>query len=243
MADGVLQDTVTEFKAHPWLIGGSIVGLVLLFYLLSGSKKTATPASLGNFTYSIGPTDAQLAAQTSQANQTAADQTAVSLANIQATANTTLGQSYFQYLATNSANNVANTASANAAAVNIAQIQGSTTLGVAGDQLAATQSSNAAGVTTAQIGSNTALGVAGYQTQATLGQASAATTIAATQAAAATTQAGYASSTTIAADSIAAGTQQAQISSTERQNAAIINSIYYGALQGANVGTLSELPA
>jgi len=92
--EGVIGNTVGEFKAHPWLIGGAFVALVLLIWFLK-SGKTSTPQS---FNFSYGPSDAQVLAGTQLSIAQQADQTQLAIANLQATNGATTTNDYFNYL-------------------------------------------------------------------------------------------------------------------------------------------------
>lgn len=102
MAEGIVEDTVQVVERYPfWIIGGAAV-LLLVWYFWPGSTTTAPQ----NFTFSYGPSDANIQAGTQLAIQQAADQTAVSIAQLQATSNNTQAGDYYGYLTTNSANNL-----------------------------------------------------------------------------------------------------------------------------------------
>jgi hypothetical protein len=98
---GVVNATVTEFKRHPYIIVGCVVALVLIIALSRGSGASKAQ----NFSFSYGPTDAQMKNQTALAVSENANQTAVSIAGIQAQ---TYGD-YFSYL-TSAGNTQASTA-------------------------------------------------------------------------------------------------------------------------------------
>lgn len=98
--EGVVEATWTEAKLHPWLIGGAVAAIVLVLWW-NGRAKTQ-PAQ--NFTFSYGPSDAQVQAGTALAIAQQADQTNLAKATIQAGTD----QDYFNYLATASNNNSTN---------------------------------------------------------------------------------------------------------------------------------------
>lgn len=115
MADeGVVEATWTEAKAHPWLIGGAVVALVAFMWWAGRSKAPAdTPQ---HFSFSYGPSDAQVRAGTALQIAQQADQTQLGLAQIGATTSlglagidagtqTTTAKDYFDYLTTSSNNN------------------------------------------------------------------------------------------------------------------------------------------
>jgi hypothetical protein len=104
MAD-ITGDIGSSFdKYWPYYVGGFIAVAIIVFLYLKG--KTSSSGTVSNFTYSDGPTDAQIAAGTAQQDQQQADQTAVSLANINATASTANTSTFASLLATNSANSL-----------------------------------------------------------------------------------------------------------------------------------------
>lgn len=102
MADGVIDSTIEEAKAHPWLVVGGFVALAALLWYLSGPKATA-PQS---FQFSYGPSDAQVKAGTALSIAQAGNQAALSAAQIGATTQEHVYDSYFGYL-TNAGNNAA----------------------------------------------------------------------------------------------------------------------------------------
>lgn len=172
MTEGVVSDTAHMAGKHPFWIAGGVVGLVLLFWLLSSGKTPAAPQA---FTYSYGPSDAQVQAGTALAIQQAAGQSAVAIAGIQADASKAVNGDYFNYLATNSTNQV-----------DVAQIASKTALGTAGYAAQTAQTQAAYGAQTAQTlaaynastqqtqaayGAQTALGVAAYAAQTSQVQA------------------------------------------------------------------------
>jgi hypothetical protein len=118
-----LHEVEGSLGSHPiyWTVGALAIAGLVAYYYLSGSKSGSNGAAPAyNFSYSVGPTAAQVAAGTAQQNQVQADQTAVSLANIAATSSDTQAGDYFSYLATNSANALATTTNTNATAAQIA---------------------------------------------------------------------------------------------------------------------------
>lgn len=118
MADeGVISATTTELGRHPYLIIGGVVAVVALLYVASSARKT--PAAPQNFSFSYGPSDAQVLAGTAQQIATQQGQTAVSLANIQATTSTAEAGDYFNYLTNNSANSLTAALAGDTAAVGI----------------------------------------------------------------------------------------------------------------------------
>ena len=121
----ILDEIEEGVTSHPVLwIGGVLALLVVIYLASSGGSKQAT----SNFTYSVGPTDAQIAAGTAQQNQIQADQTAVSLANINATSNQTVAGDYFNYLTTNSANNLSATNAQTAASLSLGTLNSNNSL-------------------------------------------------------------------------------------------------------------------
>lgn len=123
-AEGVVGSTWEEFKAHPYIIAGAVGAVVILLWYASRAKPGATPQQ---FAFSYGPSDAQVQAGTALAIAQQGDQTALSVANLQAgiagqeiaansniagqqiTANSGAENDYFNYLinATNTAGAVA----------------------------------------------------------------------------------------------------------------------------------------
>lgn len=104
---GTVEELEGSLGRHPilWTVGALMAAGLVAYYYLSGSKSGSGSASSAyNFSYSVGPTAAQVAAGTAQQNQVQADQTAVSLANIAATSSNTQAGDYFSYLTSNSAN-------------------------------------------------------------------------------------------------------------------------------------------
>jgi hypothetical protein len=109
-------------KYWPYLLGGGIAVLGLVWLFFSGSSSSSNTGA-SNFTYSVGPTDAQIAAGTAQQNQIQADQTAVSLANIQATAGTSENSANDSLLATLGSDQLSSSDENNIAAVSLANTQ------------------------------------------------------------------------------------------------------------------------
>lgn len=109
MSEGVIDSTVEEVKAHPWIFVGGFVVLAGLLWYLSGPKATA-PQS---FNFSYGPSDAQVKAGTALAIAQAGNQTAISAQQIQSTTQEHVYDDYFGYLTT--AGNNATTQQATAA--------------------------------------------------------------------------------------------------------------------------------
>jgi hypothetical protein len=118
---GVLDATVSQFRAHPYVWGGLALGVVALVWLLSGSSKSSAAPS--SFSFSTGPSDTQLNDQTALAIAQLQAQTQSALATGQFQAQTTQAADYYQYLATASANQLAATGVNDTAAFNIAQAQ------------------------------------------------------------------------------------------------------------------------
>jgi hypothetical protein len=138
MADeGVIGATVEETKRHPVLIVGGLLALLGVVWLVSRGSSGGSTTTPQNFSFSYGPSNAQLQTQTALAISQNNDQTAVSLANIaaasqqtmattaatnqQALASTQAGvySNYFNYLTTSGANN-------NSTALQAAQIASNT---------------------------------------------------------------------------------------------------------------------
>lgn len=116
--EGVVEATWTEAKAHPYIIGGAVVVLVALLWYLGKPAPAATPP---HFSFSYGPSDAQVLAGTQLAIAQQADTTALTKANISAG----VDNNYFNYLTQASSNalslgtsqiNVAGTVAENTAA-------------------------------------------------------------------------------------------------------------------------------
>ena len=122
MVEGVLEDTVDEFKAHPWIWGGVALAAIALVWFVS-SSSSASSASGGNFTFSYGPSDANVAAGTQLAISQAADQTAVNINNAKLAASTSVAGDYFNYLATSQATAADVNSTNNATALAIASEQ------------------------------------------------------------------------------------------------------------------------
>ena len=118
MSEGVIGATTEQFKSHPYLWGGLLVGVVVLVYFYSSGSKSAG-SSAQSFNFSYGPSDAQVVAgtqlQIAQVNANA--QAAMAATN--GTASTAIAGDYFNYLATNSANQLTATQQEVAAATTI----------------------------------------------------------------------------------------------------------------------------
>lgn len=140
--EGVIESTVAEAKAHPVLIIGGLVAVVALLWIVSSGSTKANKGQ--NFSFSYGPSDAQIAAGTAQQIATQQAQTAVSLANINAGTTSTVAQDYFGYLANHSADTLTATLNGNATAAQIAGIntQAQVTINGQNNNTAVTQSNN-----------------------------------------------------------------------------------------------------
>jgi hypothetical protein len=91
----VFEDTVDEVKSHPWLfIGGFAVLVVIILWMKRGSSSAGQ-----NFTFSYGPSDAQVAAGTQLAIAQQADQTSLAQSTLAASTASTVYGDYFSYLA------------------------------------------------------------------------------------------------------------------------------------------------
>lgn len=191
--EGVFESTVEEAKRHPYWIVGGVLGLVALFWLLSSSSSSAKSGTGQNFTFSYGPSDAQVLAGTQLAIAQAGDQTAVTLQGMQTGQATAVAQDYYGYLTNNSANALAATVNTNSTASQIAGINGSTALAEA------------------ISGNTTQAQIVGLQTGAATQiaglQAASADAIASTASATQIAQAGYASQTSIGLANIADNAQ------------------------------------
>jgi hypothetical protein len=159
--EGVISATVEGAERHPFWIVGGVLGLLAVFWLVSrGSTSTTTTPQ--NFQFSYGPSDAQVQAGTALSISQAQDQTALSIAGLNATnqqalattsatAQTGIYGQYFNYLTASGANN-------NSTALAAAQIQANTanyaisTNDTTAAQIAAIQGNTA--VQTAQIAGN-----------------------------------------------------------------------------------------
>jgi hypothetical protein len=112
--EGVMAATTGVAESHPWIIGGAVLGVVVVLYLLSSSK--AAPAAPQGFNFTYGPSNAQVAAGTQLAIAQAADQTSLSVATLQAGTAAGNASQYFNYLTqagTTAAATAATTASYN----------------------------------------------------------------------------------------------------------------------------------
>lgn len=120
--EGVVSATMETARAHPaWVVGG-VVGLVAVLWLVS-RKKAKEPQA---FSFNYGPSDAQVQAGTQLAIAQQADQTQVTLANINATASSAAVSSYFDYLTNHSKDQLAAANAGFASANHIADVQGNT---------------------------------------------------------------------------------------------------------------------
>jgi hypothetical protein len=99
--ESVIGATWAEAKLHPYLIGGAVAVLAVLIWYMSRPSPAATPQ---NFSFSYGPSDAQVRAGTALQIAQQADTTSLAMANIQAGVQSQTAQDYFSYLTTNSAN-------------------------------------------------------------------------------------------------------------------------------------------
>jgi hypothetical protein len=97
----VWSETVDMAERHPFWVAGGFVAIVLLIVFAKGSGTSTKPQ---NFTFSYGPSDAQVLAGTQLQIAQAADQSAISAATIQADTTTKVANDYFNYLTGNSAN-------------------------------------------------------------------------------------------------------------------------------------------
>ena len=159
--DGVVGSTMTEFKRHPvWIVGGVVV-LVVLFLVLSGGKKTA--ASPQAFSFSYGPSDAQVQAGTALAIQQSAGQTQLALAGINASTSTAETQSYIGYLANNSANALAATQANDMTAVDENTTNNQTAVAASNNNLTALLSGQNYATQTAALNANAATTIAAAQ--------------------------------------------------------------------------------
>lgn len=156
-SDGVIDATTTEFGRHPWLIVGGIGAVVVLLYVLSGSKSSAAPAA--QFSYNVGPSSQDVAAGDALTASQSQSSAAVSIASAGDAAMTSIYGNYFNYLSNAGsvasqtalgtaayATNVADTASNNALALGTVQ---------ANDTLAATTQGYATSQNLALINSST----------------------------------------------------------------------------------------
>ncbi len=153
MADGVISATVGEAKAHPWLIGGSVLAIVVLVWVMS--RGSSTPAA-ANFSFSSGPSDSQVTAGTNLAIAQAADQTALSGATLTANTQTALASDYYGYLANAGQTAASTTATNDSYALQTTQdnnataLAGLTSTNATNYAINATTSGNAAMVSIAQ---------------------------------------------------------------------------------------------
>lgn len=96
----VWSETTGMAERHPYWVAGGFVAIVLLIVLMRGGTSTKPQ----NFTFSYGPSDAQVLAGTQLAIAQAGDQSAITAATIQADTTTQVAHDYFSYLTGNSAN-------------------------------------------------------------------------------------------------------------------------------------------
>jgi hypothetical protein len=115
MTESVIEATTDQFKSHPYLWGGLLIGIVAVVYFSSGKKTTAAPAT---FSYSYGPSDAAIAAGTALSIAQTNANAQVSMAASDTTAKTAIYSDYFGYLKNNLATQL--TASENANATSVA---------------------------------------------------------------------------------------------------------------------------
>jgi hypothetical protein len=102
VAEEIFEDTIEEVKSHPWIfVGGFAALVVLILYLKRGSSAGQ------NFTFSYGPSDAQVAAGTQLAIAQQADQTSLAQSTLAATTASTEYGDYFSYLTQQGNNSVA----------------------------------------------------------------------------------------------------------------------------------------
>lgn len=128
-----MEEIKAWIEKHPYLTSGLVVGIIVLFYLLSGSSSNASTASAGNGDIPPGElslSEAQLASGTqlqAQSDQLTAQQNEL---------NAGLSAAAIQAATTNTANQLAaQTADQNIGGqVSIAQIQGNTQVSTAGIQ-------------------------------------------------------------------------------------------------------------
>lgn len=109
-----------KIKAHPYLVGGVAIAGVVLLYLYS---KSSGSSGASNFTFSTGPSDAQVVAGTNLQIAQVQANAAVAAQQSQDTAAQSIYQDYFGYLSNNSANQLAavkNTNAANVSGANLA---------------------------------------------------------------------------------------------------------------------------
>lgn len=140
--------TKDAFEEHPYIvIGGVAVGVLAIFYLKNRGGSGQQPA---NFTFSYGPSDAQVKAGTDLAIAQAGNNAALAAANLKATTDTTIAGDYFGYLTG---------ANGNAAALGLAQTAASVDITQANDaaQIAVAQGNNATQLAVAQGAQKTSL--------------------------------------------------------------------------------------
>lgn len=124
MAEDLAEATVGQFKRHPWIWAGIAVVIIGGLFLLKGSGSQAA----SSYTFSYGPSDAQVAAGTQLQIAQAADQTATNMQTAQLAAQQSEVGDYLSYLTTNSANNLSATQNNNA--VTLQALADQTTLGL-----------------------------------------------------------------------------------------------------------------
>lgn len=157
-----MDATVGAAERHPYLIVGGLVAVIGLFwYLSSGSKTAASPSA---FTFSYGPSDAQVAAGTALQIAQTQGQTASSVAATQGATATSVAADYYSYLTKHSADSVTAAATATAGNVSANATNDATSIALA-------NIASATSIANGQYTAATALGVAGLQSQTTLGVA------------------------------------------------------------------------
>jgi hypothetical protein len=162
----IMGETVATVEKYPWWIAGGVVALLAAWWLFTPSgTSNAKGGAPQNFTFSYGPSDANIAAGTQLAMQQAKDQTDVSVATLNADLNRDVAGDYFGYLTTHSADNLQ-------AQMATLQTQGSTaSQQIAAQQQAAqlqyqtNQASIAAGTTRTGISASEAENLAAIQAQ------------------------------------------------------------------------------
>lgn len=109
--EGVVGATWQEATAHPYVVGAAVAGLVIIFWWLGRAKAPASTPQ--QFAFSYGPSDAQVRAGTALQIAQQTDQTQLGLAQIQSgtdlaqiDAGVTTSKDYYDYLTSNSANNL-----------------------------------------------------------------------------------------------------------------------------------------
>jgi hypothetical protein len=190
----VWSETVDMAERHPFWIAGGFVAIVLLIVFAKGSGTSTKPQ---NFTFSYGPSDAQVLAGTQLQIAQAADQSAISAATIQADTTTKVSNDYFNYLTGNSANQL----TAVTGAQSVQRLALNDSANVANNQIttAGNVATGAQGVQKAQIAATQATGLSQIAAwlQATLGGQKAATDQAAIAGTTAQKQAEFAADTSM----------------------------------------------